>query len=437
MRRDHLSFLRFVVDNQLHFAFIQYTLIFLVIYRWGMMREKRKFVLGAASCVLVLTGACVLINIYATGLVWFSSILLTIACTKKINLSLLLPSFAILLYILMNYLAGDLASFFIADDLVNDNLLVAVSSILYLSSAGGIWWLVKNISKKINVSEKLIWSASFLSMLTFVSYFVIIVIERFVGEESVMGKANSFFIIGYGLVSMAVFLILLYSFQKDYAVKEKQRELQHLKIYTDQLENNYNEMRRFRHDYQNILLSMENFIQEENLEGLKNYFYTKVKETSKDMTSNNYKLSQISNIKNSEMKSLFANKLTIAQELGTDTEIEVNEPIEFFSTDSIFLVRSLGIILDNAIEAAELQENGLIRAALFKDTDKIKIIVANSCSKDLPKLFELKKEGFSTKGEQRGMGLSNLERMTASVKNVVLETKIESDMFFQILTLGE
>lgn len=353
------------------------------------------------------------------------------------NFALLLPSSAILLYILITYVTGDILLLFLNSRQITDTLLLIASSIFYLLCALVLRQVLKSIIQRVNISQKLIWLSTILSSLTFISYFVIIAIERLTDEESAMGKANSFFIIGYGLISAGVFLVLLYSFQKDYTTKEKQREMEYLKDYTSQLEKNYMEIRRFRHDYQNIMLSLEEYIQEENIPELKNYFYTKLKKTSEILESNNFKLSQLSNIMNSELKSLFSNKLTISQELGINTEIEVNEKIDVPNVDSILLVRSFGIILDNAIEAASGEQSGFVRAAMFKDENKLKIIVENSCSKELPKLFLLKKEGFSTKGKNRGMGLSNLERLIAGSKDIILDTKIENGTFFQILTIGE
>nr|WP_276563262.1 GHKL domain-containing protein [Lysinibacillus xylanilyticus] len=115
----------------------------------------------------------------------------------------------------------------------------------------------------------------------------------------------------------------------------------------------------------------------------------------------------------------------------------MREKIKSIPVDSVVLVRSLGIILDNAIEAAEEIKNGYIRVAILHDKNLIKIIVANSCKQDIPKLFLLKRDGFSTKGENRGLGLGNLDQLLNKSKNIILETKIEKSVFTQILTINE
>lgn len=430
-------FVEFIIENQLHYVFLQDILIFLVIYILGDIKKGKSYLIFS----LLLSFVCSLIygwvNLIATGFVWLFAVFLVFYLTKKINTSILLPSLSILLYILASYFMGDLLTVLFSIIDISVELNIGVGSVAYVLSAVGIKYVYTKLAGKIDITEKMRWSGAILATVTFISYFVIIVIERFVGQETAMGRANSFFIIVYALISALVFLILMYSFQKEYAAKEKQKELFYLKEYTDKLETNYAEMRRFRHDYQNILMSMEDYITADDLEGLNEYFYTKIKKASQVIEQNNFKLSQLSNVKVSEVKSLLASKLTVSQEMGINTEIEVNEQVEEIKADSIILVRSLGIILDNAIEAASAIEGGFVRVAVLKHAGKLMIVTANSCTEDIPKLFEVKHEGFSTKGENRGMGLSNLDRMIAKEKRAMLETKIEQGIFSQILSIGE
>ena len=427
--------LEYIIINGLHYVFLQDILIFLVVYFFSGMKEKKSYFLGSLLMSIILAFLYSQINLLATGLVWLTSLVLVFVYLRKINKAVLFSSFAILIYIFASYVTGMLLGSL--PILLGSEIGFILSSIIYILIAFCTKKISIFMSKKVYISELLIWVAASLSTITFASYFIIIVIERFSGEHSSMGRANAFFIISYGMLSTMIFLVLLYSVQKYYIAKERQKEMHYLKEYTEQLEKNYTEMRRFKHDYQNILLSLEEYIKEKDLVRLEKYFYTKIKEASINIERNDFKLSQLSNLRISELKSLLANKLSVSQELGIDTEIEVMEKIESIAVDSILLVRSLGIMLDNAIEAAEPLENGMIRVAVFKRLDKVVIVIVNSCSPDVPKLFELKKEGFSTKGAGRGIGLGNLERLVANKDNVTLDTKIEKGLFTQILSIGE
>lgn len=78
--------------------------------------------------------------------------------------------------------------------------------------------------------------------------------------------------------------------------------------------------------------------------------------------------------------------------------------------NTVELSRIIGIIVDNAIEASENLEEPLINIAFIDNEEAVTFIVMNKCSDDIPKIHELFEQGFSTKGDNRGLGLSTLKR---------------------------
>lgn len=99
--------------------------------------------------------------------------------------------------------------------------------------------------------------------------------------------------------------------------------------------------------------------------------------------------------------------------------------------NTIELSRITGIIIDNAIEASEALEDPLIRIAFIDNEESVTFIVMNKCSDNTPKIHELFEEGFSTKGDNRGLGLSTLKELTDENENVLLDTVIENGYFVQ------
>lgn len=429
--------LNYILSHELPYVAIQYILSSLGIYILAPIKQKKIFILELAIVGFLQLFFYSIINVLSLLVFWTLLVLLLFRHTKKIYISISLPSLVFLIYIIMNYIV-DVFAYKINEKYDVLMVTVPLSSILFLICIFVIRYVYIYVSGKITISERLKHAGAILSLITFFSYFIIITIERFYGQESSMGHANGFFIILYGIISTSVLLMLMYSFQKDFAVREKEKEMHYLNEYTTQLEQNYAEMRRFKHDYQNILLSMEDYIKTEDLVGLKDYFYSKIKVTSSEMSQNNFKLSQMGHIKNRELKSILTSKLLVSQEKGIDTEVEIKEVIEplDLGSDTITLIRSLGIVLDNAIESAKTIVKGFVRVAVFNSDNKVVIVIANSCVEDIPKLFWLKKEGFSTKGENRGMGLSNLDNMISKSKKLSLETKIEGEIFYQIIRIG-
>ena len=94
-----------------------------------------------------------------------------------------------------------------------------------------------------------------------------------------------------------------------------------------------------------------------------------------------------------------------------------------------------GIFLDNAIEELkEIQEGSLIIVA-FKENEDLVFIIQNSIRENIEPLQILKQEGYSTRGENRGLGLSNVDEILLSEPNILLETKIKEDFFIQRVTI--
>jgi len=96
----------------------------------------------------------------------------------------------------------------------------------------------------------------------------------------------------------------------------------------------------------------------------------------------------------------------------------------------------LGIILDNAIEALSALGTGQLRVACLKMGGGVIFIVRNDCSPDMPKLHQLRQDGFSTKGKSRGQGLSILSELANACPNVTLDTSIADGKFVQKLIIG-
>ena len=131
-----------------------------------------------------------------------------------------------------------------------------------------------------------------------------------------------------------------------------------------------------------------------------------------------------------------SSKLIKAQELGLNVDIDIMEEILSINMDIIDLIRSIGILLDNAIEAAISTEEKYIALGIIKKESYIIIVIMNSYDGEINSVAKLFKEGYSTKGKNRGLGLSNLKEMVNKNKNVLLDTSIENNRFTQVLTIN-
>ncbi|PER42605.1 hypothetical protein COL26_21580 [Bacillus thuringiensis] len=438
-----MGILDYFFNNHLDMVCMQLLLtmclnIFILPYK----RFNIQIILISFIAAILISMLYVPLGLITVSINWLFIVTLNIYITRKMDVSLTIASLSVLLLILSDYITTitSLHIKHLAITSASDNIQLyehLFISFIIASLLGIIISFARDkFLKKISMNKSMRWIGTGITVFTFISYYVDILFERFSGEADTVEEVNAILFLIYALISITIYMVLIYIMQKDIENKQKKKELEYMQNYTSQLEKNYNEMRKFKHDYQNILTSLESYMNDGDLLGLKDYYYQNVKPTSNIISTNTFKLSQLSNLKVKEIKSIIASKLLYSQELGIDTEFEEKEIIEKINMNPIILVRSLGILLDNAIEEVQKNKSGKIRVGIIKRESSIIIVISNSCSSDIPKLHEMQKMGFSTKDASRGMGLSNLKEMIGPLNKVTLETVIERNMFIQILEIS-
>ena len=260
------------------------------------------------------------------------------------------------------------------------------------------------------------------------------------GQNGSIGKMiynNALHISGYLLVMCCLLLAMRRSYLERIQTEAKQKAMQDLQDYTRNLEAMYNSLRSFKHDYVNILLSLSGYIEEGDLDRLKDFFESKIFPTKNLITGEDYKLNQLSNISVLEIKSLLSAKMIYAHESGIDITIDIPDKVESFLIDTVDLARILGNFLDNAIEATLETEQPQIGLNIIQNKTGVSIIISNRFRDNGLMLHKLKQKGFSTKTGHQGIGLGNAQKIINSYDNVLLETTMKWDYFTQHIELTE
>lgn len=233
------------------------------------------------------------------------------------------------------------------------------------------------------------------------------------------------------IVSCIIFMVYLRALHIRMQTKQEKLEYDSLKLYTSEIESQYREIRTLRHDYQNIMLSLDSFFDEGDYEGLREYYNNYMKKSIATTLNDDYRIDDLSNIEIREVKSVLATKLIRAQQLGINVSFEARDVLEKVNIDPIYLIRMLGIILDNAIEELVELENGTLNAAVLVDDKCVTFIVENDCSPEHDKLHVLQQESYTTKNNHSGLGLKILNDIAERNDNLLLETNISDDRFTQ------
>ncbi|MET2742998.1 quorum-sensing sensor histidine kinase AgrC [Staphylococcus caprae] len=290
-------------------------------------------------------------------------------------------------------------------------------------------FLINLIKKSYLYSNKLYIST--ISIFLVITFFILFIFTRNEDLDFQTFRLYTYLYVGIVLIILIILIIISYTVLREMEYKRNLEEIETYYEYTLRIESINNEMRKFRHDYVNILSTLSEFIHEDDMPGLKRYFNEQIVPLKDNMKTRSIKLNGIEKLKVREIKGLITTKILQAQEKKIPISIEVPDEIDKIDMNTIELSRITGIIIDNAIEASEALEDPLIRIAFIDNEESVTFIVMNKCSDNTPKIHELFEEGFSTKGDNRGLGLSTLKELTDENENVLLDTVIENGYFVQ------
>ena len=233
-------------------------------------------------------------------------------------------------------------------------------------------------------------------------------------------------------ISYLICSMLMLYFNNKYSIKQTEllnnkMDMERLQEYTTNVENLYDNLRTFKHDYKNILLTLNHYIENKDIDSLEKYYKENILETGLLVDTKDYKV-KLKNLKNIPIKSLILANIAKAESKNINIDIEILEPIIHFNIKDVDLSRLLGIYIDNAIEECEFTEEKKLSIAFILRGVSTVIVIQNSCRDNIP-LFKINEKGFSTKGENRGLGLYNAKKIIDKYENCLVNTNIENNIF--------
>ncbi|MBD7910147.1 sensor histidine kinase [Clostridium cibarium] len=240
------------------------------------------------------------------------------------------------------------------------------------------------------------------------------------------------------IFSVTIVYISIYSIKLSINQDVVDKENKQLKEYSTMLENMSTDLRRFKHDYINILSTLGEFINEKDISGLEEYYKSELLPESNKIINRDKYVSLLKNIKITPLKALISSKIIYAQSRGIDTRVEILDEIDELPIRTFDICRIIGIFLDNAIEATLLCDKKLIHLAFVKTDDSIVIIILNTCLEDSPPVYKIYNKDFSTKGTDRGIGLKTVKDMlNDNYKHILLNTTMENCTFKQEMIINK
>lgn len=236
------------------------------------------------------------------------------------------------------------------------------------------------------------------------------------------------------LVLQCSFTVFVYRVSKQIQQKKLQlQEKKDLLFLIQNLEENQSKLRRFKHDYQNLLNSLKlSAIHGDNqalLDKLENYSRDNL---GKDSL---WQFQDTKNIKDDVLRSIFISKLNSIYQKDIKYHFECLTEINDLPNIDLFdLIRIIGIAYDNALEECEtLKKLGVrtveINSMLYQSApNKLEFEIKNTCRKQLS-TNKLHQEGITNKANHEGLGLATVKKIANKYRNVYIAYSSDNGYF--------
>lgn len=308
---------------------------------------------------------------------------------------------------------------------LHSGISIAVSLLLY-KLRFGIWFRLLLENK----------SAS--RRMAFLLFALEVVMEMFL--RLAFGLQPGFLTFYYLLVVTVVVLmaaLMVYwaqRFDTERKMQAQQDVIVQQRLYEQDLEAIRREVRTFRHDYKSLLAGLSQQAGEGKLEGLCHTLSELDAGFDQRLGKKIQASTQIGNLRIPEVRSILLSKLTVMREKEIDCRLEVLYPVVAVYMDIWDYVRCLGILINNAMEAALDTEMPWVEIMLLAQEGQVFLRVSNSYANmiDPGKMWN---DGWSTKGAGRGLGLPSYQRILENYPNTSTRTSWENSVFVQELTV--
>ena len=323
----------------------------------------------------------------------------------------------------------------------SDGLFVIVETLVVI-----IYFLMVKLSKIdfqtfIMLSEvKKLRKILIFTNITMVFYYI--AIEFLTGVEFQGGVPTLLYRQWLVILYFIFFVLMLFYMNRSYQnwlEKEvslaREQELHSLSVYSKQIESLYEELRAFRHDYANILASLKEGIDQDDMGMVRNIYNAVLEGSGKLIQHSRFNIGRLTNIDNDAIKSLLSAKFLEAESHHIEVELEVKDKIGVPDIPLLDYVRLVSILCDNAIEAAIEAEKPTMIIACFYQGDDYLLIIDNTTKEERVPVELIYQKNYSSKGFGRGVGLKTVNQMLKKYPNISVQTSSKNYHFRQTIRI--
>ncbi len=227
---------------------------------------------------------------------------------------------------------------------------------------------------------------------------------------------------------LTYFVISIYSLTRVFKLILTTRKLESAEEYNNTLRILHDNVRGFKHDFDNIVTTIGGYVRTNDMNGLKKY-YVQLEDDCQRV--NNLYILNPDVVNNDGVYNLLTKKYYEADSKDIKVNITFLLDLSTLHMKIYEFARILGILLDNAIEASLECEEKIINLTFRNDIKNSRelIIVENTYKNkdiDTEKIFE---KGISGKENHTGLGLWEVRKLINKNNNINLYTS-KNDKFF-------
>ena len=233
---------------------------------------------------------------------------------------------------------------------------------------------------------------------------------------------------------LAYFFISIYSLTRVTKLTLTKQELESAEAYNRSLSVLHDNVRGFKHDFDNIVATIGGYIKTDDMEGLKKYYHQLEDDCQR---VNNIATLNPNVINNPGIYNLLSSKYHKADEKHIKINLEFFLDLNTLHIKIYEFSRILGILLDNAIDASSECEEKIINIK-FRNENKNNrqvVIIENTFNNKDVNTETIFNKGFSSKENHSGLGLWEVRQILKKNNNLNLHTEISGKFFRQQLEI--
>lgn len=301
--------------------------------------------------------------------------------------------------------------------------MIIIYSIIFIISI-----ILKNRNLKINFIEDLDKRTKYIIVINIILGIITFIVQSIITFYYIDNLPVIITFLSF-ISLLAYFSISIYSLTRIFKLVITTKKLESAEEYNNTLRILHDNVRAFKHDFDNIVTTIGGYIKTNDMKGLEKY-YVQLEDDCQRV--NNLYLLNPDVVNNDGIYNLLTKKYNEAEDKDIKVNITFLLDLSTLKMKIYEFARILGILLDNAIEASSECNEKIINLTFRNDSKNSRqlIIIENTYKDkdvDTEKIFE---KGISGKQNHTGLGLWEVRKIVKKNNNINLFTS-KNDKYFK------